>query len=83
MQILTNGKYRSVEHRGLVNSLKPRMSIATFSSPRDCVLIGPIPDLLDEFNIPQYNQINFGDYRTSFFVKGCEGKEHLKTVTVE
>jgi len=59
------------------------MSIATFTSPRDNVLIAPIPDLLGNLKNPQYAQIDYGTYRTSFFAKGCAGKEHIKALAVK
>ena len=33
-QIVTNGAYRSIEHRATVNSIKERLSVATFYSPK-------------------------------------------------
>ncbi|KAG8385355.1 hypothetical protein BUALT_Bualt03G0034500 [Buddleja alternifolia] len=46
LEIVTNGAYRSIEHRATVNTKKERLSIATFHSPNlDCD-IGPAPSLV-------------------------------------
>ncbi|KAI3945024.1 hypothetical protein MKW92_005597 [Papaver armeniacum] len=34
LEIMSNGIYRSVEHRATVNSTKERLSVATFHSPK-------------------------------------------------
>ncbi|XP_054811306.1 protein SRG1-like [Prosopis cineraria] len=43
LEIITNGTYRSVEHRATVNSEKERLSNATFYNPRYDAEIGPSP----------------------------------------
>ncbi|KAL5841305.1 hypothetical protein ACOSQ3_011908 [Xanthoceras sorbifolium] len=46
LQILSNGTYRSIEHRATVNSSKERISVATFCSPSLDGEIGPPPSLV-------------------------------------
>ncbi|KAI3878507.1 hypothetical protein MKX03_023957 [Papaver bracteatum] len=46
LEILTNGIYRSVEHRAIINSTKTRLSIATFHDPKLESEIGPISSLI-------------------------------------
>ncbi|WOH12375.1 hypothetical protein DCAR_0831878 [Daucus carota subsp. sativus] len=52
LQIISNDKYRSVEHRVLANSLQePRISVAVFFNPaNDADTYGPLPEItsLDE-----------------------------------
>jgi isopenicillin N synthase-like dioxygenase len=45
-QIMSNGIYRSIEHRATVNSVKERLSVATFYSPRWEGDMGPEPSLI-------------------------------------
>ncbi|KAI3456078.1 hypothetical protein Pfo_012741 [Paulownia fortunei] len=45
LEIVTNGTYRSIEHRATVNSEKERLSIATFLSPKLDGELGPAPSL--------------------------------------
>ncbi|MCL7036662.1 hypothetical protein MKW94_009152 [Papaver nudicaule] len=46
LEILTNGIYRSIEHRATINSAKKRLSIATFHDPKPESEIGPISSLV-------------------------------------
>ncbi|KAJ6423531.1 hypothetical protein OIU84_024487 [Salix udensis] len=48
LEIITNGTYRSIEHRATVNSEKERLSIATFLSPNYDSVIGPASSLVTE-----------------------------------
>lgn len=47
VQIVTNGIYKSTEHRAIVNNDKERISIATFLSPKLDGDLGPAPSLLN------------------------------------
>ncbi|KAI3924209.1 hypothetical protein MKW98_032410 [Papaver atlanticum] len=46
MEILTNGLYHSVEHRGRINSTKEGLSVATFHYPKLESEIGPLPSMI-------------------------------------
>ncbi|XVF51922.1 hypothetical protein PTKIN_Ptkin04bG0223200 [Pterospermum kingtungense] len=46
IQIMSNGEYKSIEHRAIVNPDKERLSIAAFHSPNLTTKIGPLPDLV-------------------------------------
>ncbi|KAK1272466.1 S-norcoclaurine synthase 1 [Acorus gramineus] len=45
MEILSNGKYKSINHRGTIDPLKERLSIATFHSPNYDASIGPLKEI--------------------------------------
>ncbi|XP_056174196.1 S-norcoclaurine synthase 1-like isoform X1 [Syzygium oleosum] len=45
IEIMSNGQYKSIEHRVVVNPEKERLSIAAFHSPNIEAMIGPFPDL--------------------------------------
>ncbi|XP_020261315.1 S-norcoclaurine synthase 1-like [Asparagus officinalis] len=47
LEVLTNGRYKSIEHRVIVNPEKERMSIGAFHSPNCDALIGPLPKLVE------------------------------------
>ena len=85
LQVVTNGRYKSIEHRAFVSS-QPRMSIGTFISPTDESIVGPIPELLAEGELPKYKQRSFDENKKSYFksylgswYKRTSGKEHLHT----
>ncbi|XP_034708370.1 S-norcoclaurine synthase 1-like [Vitis riparia] len=48
IEIMSNGEYKSIEHRVVVDPEKERLSIATFSSPGAGAIIGPLPELTKE-----------------------------------
>ena len=65
VQIMSNGRYKSIEHRALVNPEKQRLSIAAFHSPDLTTVIGPLPDLVNNNNNNNNNNV----------------KAHYKTIT--
>ncbi|KAK8598949.1 hypothetical protein V6N13_076892 [Hibiscus sabdariffa] len=46
IEIMSNGEYKSIEHRAVVNQEKERLSIAAFHNPKKGTQIGPLPDLV-------------------------------------
>jgi isopenicillin N synthase-like dioxygenase len=84
LQIATNGRYKSIEHRAFVSS-QPRLSIAMFTNPADESMVGPIPELLVAEELPKYKQCSFADFKALFFASYLEslqkksGKKHLHT----
>nr|CAD1822037.1 unnamed protein product [Ananas comosus var. bracteatus] len=83
IQVITNGIYKSVEHRVVVNAVAERLSIAVFYNPRNDLLIGPAPELLTPEQPPLYRPMTYGEYRMFIRKNGPKGKvqvESLKTV---
>ncbi|KAJ3681862.1 hypothetical protein LUZ60_014435 [Juncus effusus] len=75
-QIFTNGKYKSIEHRAVVNSEKERLSIAAFHSPNLDAMIGPLTELVrkgDEI----YKTVDHQNFMRLFFSSKLEGKSFL------
>ncbi|KAK8582888.1 hypothetical protein V6N13_069656 [Hibiscus sabdariffa] len=52
IQVLSNGRFRSVHHRAVTNRTRKRVSLATFYGPSKDTIIGPIRDLIDEQHPP-------------------------------
>ena len=72
MQVLSNGKFKSVGHRAVTNKLLPRLSLGMFYTPNDDTVIGPIEDLIDEEHPPKYRRYSFKEYMEEFYRQ--EGK---------
>ncbi|RDX92505.1 Codeine O-demethylase, partial [Mucuna pruriens] len=78
---MSNGLYKSVEHRATVNSTKERISIAMFFVPKIESEIGPAASLTGPENPPLYKNIKVEKYVKDFFSRKLDGKsylEHLK-----
>lgn len=61
-QIFSNGKYKSVLHRVLVNSRKDRISVASLHSLPFMRPVGPSPKLVDESNPRLYKDTDFASF---------------------
>ncbi|KAJ7551373.1 hypothetical protein O6H91_06G012400 [Diphasiastrum complanatum] len=79
IQFLTNGRYKSVEHRATVNAEKARISIPTFFSPQANAKIAPIPELLGG-QPPMYIESIFGVYLQRYFTNKLNRKSAVDSV---
>ncbi|KAL8135433.1 scopoletin 8-hydroxylase-like [Apium graveolens] len=80
LQILSNGKYLSAEHRVRTTGKQSRVSIPIFTTPNLGENIGPFPQLVEHHGVAHYRDVLFGDYMTNFFGKAHEGKKSLEFV---
>ncbi|KAK7372991.1 hypothetical protein VNO80_06384 [Phaseolus coccineus] len=62
MEILTNGKYKSVVHRAVVNTKATRISVGTAHGPNLDTIVGPAPELVGDDNPALYRAIKYRDY---------------------
>ncbi|KAK7301150.1 hypothetical protein RJT34_12011 [Clitoria ternatea] len=62
MEILTNGKYKSVMHRAVVNNKVVRISIGIAHGPPLDSIVEPALELLPKDNPPAYRAITYRDY---------------------
>ncbi|PON56996.1 Isopenicillin N synthase [Parasponia andersonii] len=61
VQVWSNDKYESVEHRVVVNSVKERYSIPFFFFPRHDLLVKPFEEILNGES-PRYRVYNWGKF---------------------
>ncbi|XP_030479658.1 jasmonate-induced oxygenase 2 [Cannabis sativa] len=81
IQVLSNGIYKSVEHRVIVNSEKDRVSLAFFYNPKSDIIIEPIKQLVDdETRPPLYSPMTFDEYRLFIRTKGISGKSQVESL---
>lgn len=76
-EIISNGKYKSVEHRAVTNSNRARLSIAAFHDPAKDAIIRPACELINDSLPARYYQVSYGDYVAAWYTKGPEGKRNI------
>ena len=62
LQVWSNDKYESVEHRVVVNTERERFSIPFFFSPAHYVIVKPAEELVNEQNPARYREYNYGKF---------------------
>ncbi|MCO5595135.1 hypothetical protein L7F22_049173 [Adiantum nelumboides] len=70
IEILSNGKYKSIEHMAITNTEKPRMSIACFFGPLNSATLAPLPEFTSDEEPARYKAVKYGDYVRNFYSKG-------------
>ncbi|XP_009619591.1 1-aminocyclopropane-1-carboxylate oxidase homolog 1 isoform X2 [Nicotiana tabacum] len=80
LQLLSNDKFKSAEHRVLSKQIGPRISVACFFTtqfqPFDR-LYGPIKELLSDENPPKYKETTVRDYVSYYNSKGLGARPSL------
>ncbi|XP_058077146.1 protein SRG1 [Magnolia sinica] len=77
IEVLTNGKYQSVEHRAVTNKDKSRLSVVTFYAPSYEIELGPLPEFIDENRPCMYGRYNHGEYSQHYTTNKLQGKKSL------
>ncbi|KAG5514555.1 hypothetical protein RHGRI_035831 [Rhododendron griersonianum] len=80
MQLITNDKFKSVEHRVLASRVGPRISAACFFYPSlasKCKPYGPIKEILSNNNPPIYRETPHKEYQAYYRSKGLDGTSAL------
>lgn len=78
VQVITNGRYKSVMHRVLARTDGNRMSIASFYNPGSDAIIFPAPSLLEkeaERKSDVYPKFVFEDYMNLYARHKFQAKE--------
>ncbi|GAB4831541.1 hypothetical protein Ancab_040248 [Ancistrocladus abbreviatus] len=77
LEVITNGIYKSIEHRAVVNSRKERLSIATFYGPKLDGELGPAPSLITPQTPALYKRIKVTEFWKGFFGRELNGKSYI------
>ncbi|XP_028771255.1 1-aminocyclopropane-1-carboxylate oxidase 3-like [Neltuma alba] len=78
LEVITNGKYKSVEHRVITQTNGTRMSVASFYNPGSDAFIHPAPQLIEgkEEEMKQiYPKFVFEDYMKLYAALKFQAKE--------
>ncbi|KDP25104.1 hypothetical protein JCGZ_22639 [Jatropha curcas] len=77
LQIVSNGRYKSAEHRVRTTSSQSRVSIPIFTIPKGTEKIGPWAEVVEKDGVARYREIVFEEYYNNFFGNAHEGKKSL------
>ncbi|KAJ3677219.1 hypothetical protein LUZ60_002943 [Juncus effusus] len=78
-EMFSNGKYKSIEHRAVVNAAKERISIATFSMAPYSGMVGPLPEVV-KGGKENYKTMNYLEYFRGYLSAKLEGRSYLETM---
>uniref|UniRef100_A0A0D6R2X3 Fe2OG dioxygenase domain-containing protein n=1 Tax=Araucaria cunninghamii TaxID=56994 RepID=A0A0D6R2X3_ARACU len=83
LQIMSNGRYVSAEHRAVVNTNQHRMSVVMFLLPQGGVMIGPASELIDVTHPRKYKSTLSEEYGTNYMSKANWGKAPVEALLIE
>ncbi|KEH23007.1 putative thebaine 6-O-demethylase [Medicago truncatula] len=83
IEVLSNGKYKSVEHRAMTNKNKRRTSFVSFLFPRDDAELGPFDHMIDDQNPKMYKEITYGEYLRHTLNRKLEGKTQTDATKIK
>ncbi|KAH9304702.1 hypothetical protein KI387_009106, partial [Taxus chinensis] len=70
IEVMTNGRYKSIEHRAVTNREKARLSFPVFYAPGFNEEISPAPELIDENHPCLFRKFIHQDYMKNYFSRG-------------
>ncbi|KDO41546.1 hypothetical protein CISIN_1g046507mg [Citrus sinensis] len=83
LEIVTNGTYRSIEHRVIVNSVQGRLSIGTIYLVIYDGEMYPASNLVAENNPPLFKRVPVEEYFRNLCARKLRGKSPLDALRIE
>ncbi|CAI8617656.1 unnamed protein product [Vicia faba] len=83
LEMITNGIYRSIDHRATVNLKMERFSIATFYSPGKEGTVCPAPSLVTPNTPAVFKKISVKDYYMGYLGRELRGKSFLDSLRIQ
>jgi isopenicillin N synthase-like dioxygenase len=81
VEVATNGKYKSVEHRAVVNAHEERVSIAAFHSGKFGTTYGPLEEVVGDEEV-RYRSISVEEYVKLVLSSKLDGKNIMDTMKI-
>ena len=67
MQVMTNGRFRSVRHRVVADGVKSRVSMIYLGGPPLTEKIAPLPSLMEQGEESLYKEFTWSEYKKSAY----------------
>ncbi|CAJ1962186.1 unnamed protein product [Sphenostylis stenocarpa] len=67
LQVMTNGRFKSVKHRVLADTTKSRLSMIYFGGPALSEKIAPLPSLMSEGEESLYKEFTWWEYKKAAY----------------
>ncbi|MQL99777.1 hypothetical protein Taro_032506 [Colocasia esculenta] len=85
LEVFTNGRYKSVEHRAVVNKRRTRISVGVGHGPGLDTIIAPAAQLVgsDDDHGPRYGSVVYKDYVKSQQSSVARGKTALEALSLD
>ncbi|TVU44224.1 hypothetical protein EJB05_03660 [Eragrostis curvula] len=81
IEVVTNGKYRSIEHRAVVNATHERVSIAAFHTLRFGATFWPLEEIVGGGEA-RYRTVSFEDYVKLVLSSKLDGKNIIDAMKI-
>ncbi|XP_057750631.1 uncharacterized protein LOC130969072 [Arachis stenosperma] len=82
-EMISNGIYRSIEHRATINSEKERISIATFYNPDINSILKPAPSLVTPETPAVFKTISCQEYYKGYLSRELRGRSYLQSMRLQ
>eukprot|EP00253_Pinus_taeda_P000623 PITA_00623 len=83
IEVLSNGRFKSVVHRAVVNSEKSRISVASLMSMPFEAKVAPAAELIDKNHPALYRETNFAEFMNLLASKEYRARAFLDSVTLQ
>ncbi|KAI3800867.1 hypothetical protein L1987_28966 [Smallanthus sonchifolius] len=82
LEVISNGRYKSVPHRAILNVQRKWFSIASLHSMHIEKKVGPAPELVDEQHPVAYREGSFGGFLDYISVNSLSKGKYIDTLRI-
>ena len=83
LEIMSNGRYKSIEHFVTVSKNHNRISMPFFVGPTPCAIIAPFEEVLESTGEKLlYKECLYSEYATHLYSKAHRGKDKIQFVQI-
>lgn len=83
LQLLSNGRYKSVEHTVRTSEAGSRVSIPVFMAPQGEEKIAPFGEVIEKDGVARYKEVVFDEYTKNFYGDKRSGKKGIEFAEIK